>query len=62
MNIEEWQRGNDSELSSLQRIELHNIWLQEQHKEVRDMIINKLQGEVEEKEVVGFPNDYLNFS
>ena len=54
---EEWQRGNESNLTSMERLNQHQIWLQKQHKDVRDNINSKIK--VEEKPVQGFPKDEI---
>lgn len=36
--MEEWQKGANSSLTSLQRIELHNQWLKELHELIREEI------------------------
>jgi len=53
----EFQRGNDSNLTSMERLNQHQIWLQKQHKDVRDNINSKIK--VEEKPVQGFPKDEI---
>jgi hypothetical protein len=51
----EFQRGNESKLSSTERIYLHQEWLKKQHKDVRDNISSRIK--VEEKPVQGFVKD-----
>lgn len=55
MEIQNWQKGNDCELTSLQRMELHTEWLKEQHKQVRDTIIKKLEQDKPKEIILGFP-------
>jgi hypothetical protein len=55
MKQEEWQRGPDSKLNTLQRILLHEEWLKEIHKEVK----NKIESNkpiVTNTLIVGFPD------
>ena len=52
---EEWQRGNESKLSSTERLFLHQEWLQKQHKDIRDKITSRIK--VEEQPVIGFIKD-----
>ena len=52
---EEWQRGNESNLTSMERLFLHQEWLKKQHKDVKDNITSRIK--VEEKAVQGFPKD-----
>ncbi len=52
---DEFQRGNECKLSSTERLNQHQIWLQKQHKDVRDKIISRIK--VEEKPVIGFVKD-----
>jgi hypothetical protein len=55
---EQWQRGNDSNLSSLERLELHILWLQQLHAEMKQVIIEKKIKEFnEDKDIQGFPRD-----
>lgn len=56
MNLEEWQKGSYSKIDSLQRMNLHNEWLKQQHKEVIEKIIEKKQSK-EEVIIEGFPKD-----
>ena len=46
MKIKEWQKGNESELTPLQRIELMNEWL----KSIKEYILSK--PEIENKEEI----------
>jgi hypothetical protein len=56
MEIKEWQTGNDSKLSSLERLELHILWLQQLHSEMEQIIIEKKLKEFnEDKDIQGFP-------
>lgn len=54
MKQEEWQKGNDSKLTSLQRLELHNIWLKTMHEEIKNQIIIKNNPDPSNEEIVGF--------
>jgi hypothetical protein len=54
-NLEEWQRGNESKLTSIERLMIHTEWLKQQHKEVRQRIQSKVKPE--EKPIVGFVKD-----
>jgi len=53
MKQQEWQKGNQSELTSIQRVVLHDEWLKQQHKEVREKIESK-KIKKEEQLNVGF--------
>jgi hypothetical protein len=58
MKIEEWQKGNDSKLSSLERLELHILWLQQLHAEIQQVVLEKKIKEFnEDKDIQGFPKD-----
>jgi len=58
MKIEEWQKGNESHLSSLERLELHILWLQQLHAEIQQVVIEKKIKEFnEDKDIQGFPKD-----
>jgi hypothetical protein len=54
-NIQDWQLGNESKLSSIERMNLHQEWLKRQHQDIKDKIQSK--NKVEELPVVGFPKD-----
>jgi hypothetical protein len=51
-HIEDWQRGNDSTLTPLKRLELLNDWLKQNHKDVKKNIY--LKEKEEELPPVGF--------
>jgi hypothetical protein len=58
MKIEEWQKGNESQLSSLERLELHILWLQQLHAEIQQVVLEKKIKEFnEDKDIQGFPKD-----
>ena len=41
MKQQDWQKGNDSKLSSLERLELHILWLQQLHAEIQQVLLEK---------------------
>jgi hypothetical protein len=49
---DDWQRGNESKLSSMERLRYHQEWLKKQHKDVRDNITSRIK--IEEQPVMGF--------
>jgi hypothetical protein len=51
----EFQRGNESKLSSTERLNQHQEWLQKQHQDVKDKIHSRVK--VEEKPIMGFVKD-----
>jgi hypothetical protein len=53
--MNEWQLGNKSKLSSMERLRLHQEWLKIQHQDVRNKIHSK--NKVEEQPVIGFIRD-----
>jgi hypothetical protein len=53
MEIKEWQKGPDSELNSLQRIILHEEWLKQIHKEIKDEIKSN-EPEITKTPIIGF--------
>ena len=57
MKIEEFQKGNDSSLTSLQRLELHILWLEQLHSEMKQAILEKKIKEIEVNPLQGFPKD-----
>jgi hypothetical protein len=52
MKLQEWQTGDKSKISSLNRMMYHNEWLNQQHLDVKNMIQSKVI--VEEKPIQGF--------
>ena len=50
MKIEEWQKGSESKLQPLQRIELMNQWL----KSIKEYILKKPESEKKEEFLGGF--------
>ena len=55
---QEWQKGNESQLTSLERLELHILWLQQLHSEMKKVILDKRIEELEKgKDIQGFPKD-----
>ena len=54
-HLMDWQRGNESKLTSIERLMYHQEWLQKQHKDVRDKITSRIK--VEEQPVMGFVKD-----
>jgi hypothetical protein len=54
-HLDDWQRGIKSSISSIQRLQYHQEWLQKQHKDIKDKITSRIK--VEEKPVQGFVKD-----
>lgn len=49
----DWNKGNESKMLPLDRVDMHNLWLEKIHKE----IINKrILAPQEDEPVVGFPD------
>lgn len=57
MEKQEWQNGNDSKMTSLQRLELHILWLEQLHAEMKQAILEKKIKEIEVNPLQGFPKD-----
>jgi hypothetical protein len=51
----DWNKGNESMMTSMERLMCHQEWLKKQHKDVRDKILSK--NKVEEQPVIGFIRD-----
>lgn len=51
--MEEWQKGNNSTLTSLERVELHNKWLKQVHETIRKEIRQEKEKH-EESTIQGF--------
>jgi hypothetical protein len=41
MKLQEWQTGSECKLTSLERLRLHNIWLNDMKEELKKSISNK---------------------
>jgi len=41
MKLQEWQTGSECKLTSLERLRLHNIWLNDMKEELKKNISNK---------------------
>ena len=55
---EDWKKGNESQMTSIQRLLEHERWLKQQHQEVKDKILQRRKNdEGEEPPVVGFIRD-----
>lgn len=54
-HLMDWQKGNESKLTSMDRLMYHQEWLKTQHQEVKKKILDKQK--VEEPPVVGFVKD-----
>ena len=54
-NLMDWQQGNESKLTSIERLMYHQEWLKIQHQEMKDKIHSRIK--VEEPPVVGFIRD-----
>jgi hypothetical protein len=57
MEKHEWQSGNDSKMTSMERLELHILWLQQLHAEMKQAILEKKIKEIEVNPLQGFPKD-----
>ena len=58
MKLQEFQKGNDSKLTSLERLELHILWLEQLHAEMKQAIFEKKIKEFGNENIVqGFPKD-----
>jgi len=57
-HMDDWQRGNDSKMTSIERLLYHMEWLKIQHQEVKDKILQRNKPkDGEEPTVQGFPKD-----
>lgn len=59
MKQEEWQRGNNSNMTSLQRLNAHTEWLKQMHQEIKNKILAKNLIELDDnrQKVIGFVKD-----
>jgi hypothetical protein len=51
-HLEDWQQGDNSHTSPIQRLIKHQEWLKKLHKEIKDNIFQR--NTEEDKEPVGF--------
>ena len=51
----DWNKGNESMMTSIERLMYHQEWLQKQHQDVKDKIHSRVK--VEEKPIMGFVKD-----
>lgn len=49
--IEEWQKGNESTLGSIEKVYYHSEWLKEQHADIKEKIKVKPVPILTEKEL-----------
>ena len=57
MEKKDWQNGNDSKLTSMERLELHILWLEQLHAEMKQAILEKKIKQIEVNPLQGFPKD-----
>lgn len=58
MKREQWQQGNDSEMNSMDRLELHILWLQQLHSEMKQVILErKIKEFGKEDTIEGYSKD-----
>lgn len=56
--MKEWQKGNESQMTSIQRMIEHERWLKQQHQEVKDKILQRNKpDDTDQTPVQGFPKD-----
>ena len=53
--IEDWQLGNESKITSIDRMLIHQEWLKLQHEEMKQRIQSKIK--IEDKPIQGFVKD-----
>jgi hypothetical protein len=61
MEKQDWQKGNDSKMTSMERLELHILWLEQLHAEMKQAIIEKKIKDIEVSPLQGFPKDNDKF-
>jgi hypothetical protein len=61
MEKHDWQKGNDSKMTSMERLELHILWLEQLHAEMKQAIIEKKIKDIEVNPLQGFPKDNDKF-
>lgn len=55
---EDWKKGNESQMTSIQRMIEHERWLKQQHQEVKDKILQRNKpDDTDQTPVQGFPKD-----
>ena len=53
--LEDWQLGNESKITSIDRMLIHQEWLKLQHEQMKKLIDAKIV--VEDKPIQGFVKD-----
>jgi hypothetical protein len=53
MEKQDWQKGEETTLTPIQRLSLHNDWLQKIHQELRDKFEEDKPKE-DESSIIGF--------
>ena len=53
--LEDWQLGNESKITSIYRMLIHQEWLKLQHEEMKQRIQSKIK--IEDKPIQGFVKD-----
>jgi hypothetical protein len=61
MKLQEFQKGNNSKLTSMERLELHTLWLEQLHSEINQSIIENKLKNIEVIPIQGFPKDNDKF-
>ena len=55
---EDWKKGNESQMTSIQRMIEHERWLKQQHQEVKDKILQRNKPDDTDQTLIqGFPKD-----
>ena len=54
-HLMDWQKGNESKLTSMDRLMYHQEWIKQQHQDIKDKILSRIK--VQEPPVVGFVKD-----
>jgi hypothetical protein len=59
MRLEEFQKGSNTKMTSLQRLNAHNEWLERMHQEIKNKILTKNLIELDDnrQKVIGFIKD-----
>lgn len=55
--MNDWQTGNESKITSMERITYHAEWLEKQHQDIKNKILQRKKEDEVEKPIQGFIKD-----
>ena len=55
--MNDWQTGNESKITSMERKTYHAEWLEKQHQDIKNKILQRKKEDEVEKPIQGFIKD-----